>query len=141
MIIAVDFDGVIAREDRPYDDVTTPLGFVDGTKIGLRALKNAGHVLILWSARNSPAHCFPWFSPLIRSGVAHDASTDATRELHANRWRQMIDFVEHELPGVFDAIDDGYAGKVHADLYIDNRSVAFGRDGVGWAQIASLYGE
>ena len=38
MLIAVDFDGTIVRDDRPYEDTATPLAFLPGAKEGLLAL-------------------------------------------------------------------------------------------------------
>lgn len=139
MIFAIDFDNTIVYEKARYDDVTTPLEFKPGAKRGLTLLKAAGHILILWSGRNNRALMFdPEFDPLVRAGLRNWTWNDASRELHAARWREMLAFVEQNLPGIFDAIDDGRCGKVSADRYIDDRSIAFGD--IGWREIAALYG-
>lgn len=140
MIIAIDFDGTLV-ERGPYD-ATTPLVLKRGAKMALVSLKRAGHILVLWSARTNRALLYnSEFDPLVRAGVVGDAQDDATRELHADRLRQMYHFVETQLDGLFDAIDDGRQGKIEADVYIDDRSIGFGMRGIDWPEIAGLYGE
>lgn len=141
MIFAVDFDGTIVRR-QAFDDPTWPT-LIPGAREALLALKRAGHILLLWSARNNRSLMYrPDFDALVRAGVVGDASTDETRQLHADRWRQMVAFVEQELPGIFDAIDDGRTGKVEVDAYIDDRAIAFGGgNGATWADISRVYGE
>lgn len=135
------FDGTIVSEERPYNDLITPLEMMPGARDALLALKAAGHLLVLWSARSNRAGMYlAEFDPLVRAGKIADARTDATRELHAARYRQMLEFVERELPGVFDAVDDGRCGKIYADLYIDNKALGFNR-GVSWPAIARTYGD
>lgn len=137
MIIAVDFDGTIVSSDRPYNDIYSPLIFLPGAREGLRSLKRAGHTLVLWSGRTNRALIYnPEFDPLWVEGMPWPS--DAARMLHADRLRQMLRFVAEELPGVFDAIDDGRQGKLEADLYIDDRGI--GAD-INWKAIAATYGE
>jgi hypothetical protein len=52
----------------------------------------------------------------------------------------MLETVERELPGVFDAIDDGSAGKFSFDLVIDDKAATF-RGPATWSRIARTYGE
>ena len=138
MIIAVDFDNTIVV-DKAYADVTTPLQFKPGARAALRRMKAAGHVLVLWSGRSNRALMYdPEFDPLVRAGIRSGEWNDAARELHAERYREMLEFVARELPGVFDAIDDGRCGKLEADRYIDDRAISFG--GVTWLEIAERYG-
>ncbi len=146
MIIAIDFDGTIVSQDRPYEDTTTPLAFLPGAREGLVALKRAGNVLVLWSGRASRALMEdPRLDPLVRAGVRRiDAGRwSASQALNRERHAQMLAFVEAELPGVFDAIDDGQAGKLSVDLFIDDRALRFGQGGasMGWAGITRSWGE
>jgi hypothetical protein len=141
MIICVDFDGVIVDEDdRSYSDVTSPLVMKPGVREGLAALKRAGHLLVLYSGRSNRARMYlPEFDPLVRKGfiVPHHSA-----DLHAARYRHMLSFVTRELPGLFDAIDDGRQGKPVADVYVDDRAVRFGGPGgMSWDELADLYGE
>lgn len=141
MIFAVDFDGTVVVEgDRRYDDVWSPLRLQPGVKAGLLSLKRAGHHLLLYSGRSNRARQYmPDFDPLVRAGVVVEHRSP---DLHAARYRQMLDFVATHLPGIFDAIDDGRQGKPHADRYIDDRGITFGGPhGFTWNQLAALYGE
>jgi len=146
MRIGCDFDGVVVRQDHPYDDVTTPLEFLPGAKQGLLALKAAGHTLLLWSGRMSRALLVdPKLDPLVRSGAQKVSLErwEASRELNQARLQQMLDFIDRELPGVFDAIDDGAAGKPTVDLFIDDHAVRFGYGpgALSWQQLTYLFGE
>ncbi len=57
----------------------------------------------------------------------------------------MVDFVNWQLPGVFDAIDEGDQGKPLADLFIDDKVLnivhAGGPLSSGWNWVARTYGE
>lgn len=146
MFLAIDFDNVVVdSRKRSYADTTTPLEFMPGAKEGLRSLKAAGHTLLLYSARSNRALLYSaeW-DPLVRAGVKrpHEMTWTQSKALHWTRYRQMLDFVATELPGVFDAVDDGLQGKPMADVFIDDRALSFGdgADRIGWAQIATLYG-
>jgi len=146
VIIAVDFDGVVVvRDGRKYSDVRTPLKFVPGAKEGLASLKRAKHVLLLWSARSNRALLEdPQLDPLVRSGITRVdlAAWRAARPLHLARRDQMLTFVGKELPGVFDAIDDGCAGKPNVDLFLDDKAMRFGATlrGSSWKALAEEFG-
>ena len=143
MLIAVDFDGVIVGQDRPYADVTTPLQLMPYAKEGLESLKRAGHTILLYSARANRALLFtPEWDPLVRAGVRrpHEAAWGQAKALHWARFHQMQEFVTAELPGLIDAIDDGLQGKPMADLFIDDRSFEFGLGAKGWTDLMTLYG-
>lgn len=140
MYICIDFDGVVVRTDRPFSDTTTPLQFLPGAKEGLTALKKAGHTLVLFSARSNRGLLYtPEWDPLVRAGVRrpHAAAWEAGRAVHWARYRQMLDFCDTHLPGVFAVIDDGLQGKPLADLFIDDRALSMES---GWPHIAMLYG-
>lgn len=142
MIIAVNFDNDVVHWT-PYD-ATTPLQLRAGAREALQALKRADHQLLLWSARASKALLYnPMLDPLVRAGAKrlNMRQWELKRELHHARYQQMLDFVAKELPEVFDAIDDGSAGKPLVDMIIDYRAM---RDGgpsaADWTEIARLYG-
>lgn len=142
MVIAVDFDGCIAS-GWPGPPYLTP-----GAKGALRSLKRAGHVLLLYSARANRAYLEdPMLDPLVRAGILQIRMDRWKTAVEENRrqYREMIEFVERELPGVFDAIDDGQQGKPRsADLYLDDRClrVAVGvPSALDWFDIARMYGE
>ena len=146
MIIALDFDGTIVREGVAYADTTTPLRFMPGAREALVALKAAGHTLILWSARSNRALLYtPSWDPLVRAGLrkVNLARWRAELPVHRARYRQMMEFVERELSGIIDVVDDGLQGKPTADLFIDNRALryGFGADALGWRGITALYGQ
>ena len=146
MKFAIDFDGVVAEQDRPYDDVTTPLKFVPGAREGLQALRRAGHLLVLWSGRASRALLAdPELDPLVQAGAVRSNREAwlSSRAVHLARYEQMIRFVEEELPEIFDAVDDGTAGKPLVDVILDDKAMKFGRSsgGLGWSTIAQFYGE
>ena len=143
MRFAIDFDGTIVEQNTAYDDVVTPLKFVPGAKETLLALRDAGHSLLLWSARASRAlREDQMLDPLVKAGVepARDpAGWEADRKLNEARYQQMLAFVEAELPGVFHAIDDGTASKPSVDMFVDDR--AFGwRGPSSWGEIRLRFG-
>lgn len=145
MLICVDFDGTIVRADRQFADVTSPLAFLPGAKEGLLSLKRAGHTLVLWSARTNRALLYtPEWDPLVRAGVRRVSLSRWRKErpLHWARYRQMQDFVNKHLRGVFAVIDDGLQGKPLADLFIDDRALRYGssQNDVGWSDLTSRYG-
>lgn len=147
MLIAVDFDGtVVDAHGRGYDDVTSGLMFVPGAKAGLASLKAAGHSLLLYSARaNRALREDAALDPMVRAGVrkVHQKTWDADKVLNQARYQQMLDFVAKELPGVFDAIDDGAQGKPIADLFVDDRGLRLGHGpmAVSWSVVSQIYGE
>lgn len=147
MIIAVDFDDtIVSQAGRSYDDVTTPLAFLDGALAGLRALRRAGHVLLLFSGRaNRALRVDPGLDPLVRAGVrrVNRARWEKQRVVNEARYQQMLAFVDASLPGLFAAVDDGQQGKPSADLFIDNRALRLGHGvlSVSWRAVAYMYGE
>jgi hypothetical protein len=142
VVIVVDFDGTVVARD-------APLRLLPGAKHALLTLKRAGHTLLLCSARSNRAQRFnPELDPLVRAGVRSAPKDEESRQrsmqFHNHLHMQMVNFIARELPGVFDAIDDGEQGKPIADLYIDDRSMnprATGSAAAGWAMIAATYGE
>jgi len=143
VIVAIDFDGTVVEQE-PYSHVG-PLVLRAGAREGLAALKRAGHVLLLWSARSNRAlQHLPELDPLVRAGAAAPASTTyADRVLAKARQRAMVEFVARELPGVFDAVDDGRQGKPLADLFLDDRAVRIGHGptAMSWGEVARIYGQ
>ncbi len=142
MIIAIDFDGTIVRQEHAFDDLETPLVLYDGAADALHALKRAGHLLLLYSARGNAAHRIdPRLSALVRAGkLPLDwEKWQKRKRIVERRFQQMIEFVNTSLPGVFDAIDDGMQGKPSADLFLDDR--AFFNPEEDWVWVAARYGE
>jgi hypothetical protein len=144
MNIAIDFDGTVVEEG-PYD-ATTPLRLKAGARYGLHSLKRAGHKLMLWSGRASPALIEdPSLDPWVRSGVKK-LNLDEWRRMrviHFARYKAMLAFITAELPGIFDAVDDGHGGKPSADLFIDDKvlRLGYGTAAVEWLEVAQMYGE
>lgn len=145
MLIAVDFDGTIVQEDYAFDDVTTPLTFIPGAKAGLIALKDAGHLLILWSTRANLALRHNWkLNPMWRQGILplDEARWKRNQPLHEARYQQMLEFIAKELPRVFDAVDDGTQGKpTGVVVFLDDK--AFGsprRQDFDWSEVVRLLG-
>lgn len=144
MLICIDYDGTLVRDDRPYDDVTTPPEWIDGAKEAVLSLRRAGHTLLLFSARTNRSllYSVSW-DPLVAAGLrrAVEPSPEA-RAIHWARYFQMCAFLDAEVPGVF-VIDDGTQGKPLYDLLIDDRAVAFsprGTNGYTWTMIRELHG-
>lgn len=143
MRIAIDFDGTIVSQEHAYDDLETPLQFLPGAKEGLLALKRAGHTLLLWSARSAPRLLVdPNLDPLVRAGAVHKSEDEyrANQGLYQARYRQMVDFVDTQLAGVFDAVDDGMGGKPGCDLFVDDRAMQASGSGF-WRDLASSHGD
>lgn len=141
MIICVDFDGTVVNQVQ-VDDLDTPLTFIEGAREALAKLKEAGHVLFLWSARSNLALREDWrLNPLWVTGAV---PVDLTwwkkhKPLAEARYQQMVKFVEAELPGIFDAVDDGRQGKpAVADLFVDDRTLGWAY--TGWDDVVELYG-
>jgi hypothetical protein len=141
MIIGVDFDGVIVAAGQPDPDV--PLVLLPGSLEGLQALKRAGHKLVLISARANRAVREDWrLNPMWVSGVVpfDEARWVREKERNQRRYHQMLEFVLLELPGIFDAIDDGGQGKVTGvRLMIDDWAHRFVEG--DWRILSHLYGE
>lgn len=145
MIVCVDFDDTVVEDSgRDYSDVTTPLKLKADAIHGLRALKRAGHVLLLYSARANRSLRFGAdLDPLVRAGVRKAGPIERERAVHEARYEQMVRFAHVELKDIFDAIDDGQQGKPVADLYIDDKALRLGHGttSVGWNTVAAIYGD
>jgi len=145
--IAIDFDGTLVAQDHPHDDLDTPLTFIPGAKEALASFKAAGHYLILWSGRSNLSLRKDWrLNP--RNVFAHSAGKfslerwEKNQILNEARYQQMLDFVQRELLGYFDEIDDGCQGKISADLYIDDRVLTLGGElGYTWPELQDILGE
>lgn len=144
MKIAIDWDGTVVEQDRPYADTTTPMRFRPYAREALYRLKVAGHILILWSARANRALLFtPQHDPLVRNGTIKPppiTGSQAVVDLHWARYFQMLAFIERELPGLFDAIDSGEQGKPSVQLFIEDRAWGVPATGIDWEAIADTYG-
>lgn len=137
VIIAIDYDGTIVTQDLPYNDVTTAPTFMPGAVEGLKALKRAGHKLLLYSARaNLALRENPYLNPLITE--FDEKAFEQEKTLQVARYWAMVQFVRATLPGIFDAIDNGHQGKPTADLFIDDKN-AFAV--IDWSLIAAVYGD
>jgi len=142
MRIAVDFDDTIVLTDKPYDQIDGKFRFVPGAVQALQQLKAAGHILLLWSARASLHHRRDWrLNPLAKKPPR---STDAAMVVHYRtnqaRFDEMVAFVNRELDGIFDAIDEGTGGKPTVDIFIDDRALKLGPGGLSWGEVANQYG-
>jgi hypothetical protein len=116
-----------------------------GARKALQSMKQAGHVVLVYSARaNRALREDPMLDPLARVGAVKVDIVQWTKEqpLHEARYRQMVQFCETSLRGLVDAVDDGRQGKPAADLYIDDRALRFGGgvDGHSWLDIARQFG-
>jgi hypothetical protein len=139
MIIAIDFDGTVVVETEW--NYLGPLQLQPYAKRTLRQLKESGHHLLLYSARNNRALYDQSLDPLVQAGVVGSvAPSQRTISLAKRRYQHMVKFVLSELPGIFDAIDDGRQGKPRADIYIDNKAITFGVYGMEWPEIAQVFG-
>lgn len=142
LLIACEFDGTIVSTERLFEDTESPFELIPGALRGLRSLRAAGHVLLLFSARANRANREnATLDPLVRSGrIKVDAELWAkNRAMYQARYEHMVNFVTVRLPGIFDAIDDGLQGKPAVDLLIDAKTIGL-VPGVGWSRIVHLYG-
>ncbi|MFK7851861.1 MAG: capsular biosynthesis protein [Akkermansiaceae bacterium] len=109
MKICVDIDGVLCtlrKEDETYADVQA----LPGAAEHLKSLKEAGHYIILNTARHM-ATC--------KSNVGMVIARQGKTLIH---WLE-----EHEM-----VYDELWFGKPHADVYIDDNAYRF----EGWDKIA-----
>ena len=147
MRIFVDFDGTIVDDSHAYDDLRSPLTFLPGARWALLSLKAAGHTLVLFSGRASPRLLYGEESDgtlVLDDGFRRLLSqdpgkADAQMFLNQQRYRQMLDFVEHELPGVFSAVT---ADKGGADLFVDDKAMRYGgsQGGHTWLMLRQWFG-
>jgi len=146
VIVAVDLDSTLVDEwGRKFSDTTSPLKLMGGARKALQAMKAAGHVVLLYSARSNRAlRVDPELDPLVRAGVVRldRKEWEAEQPLHEARYQQMVQFAATQLKGLVDAVDDGAQGKPVADLFIDDRALRFGGgvDGHSWFDIARQFG-
>jgi hypothetical protein len=146
VIVAVDLDSTLVDEwGRKFSDTTSPLKLMGGARKALQAMKAAGHVVLLYSARSNRAlRVDPELDPLVRAGVVRldRKAWEAEQPLHEARYQQMVQFAATQLKGLVDAVDDGAQGKPVADLFIDDRALRFGGgvDGHSWFDIARQFG-
>jgi capsule biosynthesis phosphatase len=109
MKICIDLDGVICRlkkEGEKYEDLLP----VDGAPEKLRELKNAGHYIIINTARH------------MKTCQGNLGLVGARITLVTLKWLE-----KHEIPH-----DEVYFGKPHADIYIDDNAYRFH----DWSEIA-----
>jgi hypothetical protein len=142
VIISVDFDGTVVERSGQYGERGEQLVVIEEAAIALKSLKEAGHSLILTSCRANTAQRKDWRkNPLWALGIVpFDEDNWAKNRLKWERaYHNMIKCVNRELPGIFDAIDNGEQGKVIAHLYLDDRAfrITYG----SWKTVAETYGD
>jgi capsule biosynthesis phosphatase len=109
MRICIDLDGVICRLKNPgekYEDLLP----VDGAPESLQALKEAGHYIIINTARH------------MKTCQGNLGAVTAKISLITLNWLQ-----KYNVP-----YDEIYFGKPHADIYIDDNAFRFN----AWEAIA-----
>lgn len=145
-MIAIEFDGVVVKPQRRGK----PLELMPGVEDGLAALKAAGHILLLSSARaNKAARFMSSLDPLVGAGAIKIDMKNWVRDkdLAEARYQEMVTFVATELPDLFDAIDNGEQGRPWAQLYIESprtiihHPLGDGESAWSWAQIAETHGD
>jgi hypothetical protein len=136
VIIGIDFDGTVVEDGGE-------LRLKPGAKDALVSMKQAGHSLLLFSARaNRALRENPKLDPLVRVGVrrVNQEAWQRSQPIYEHRYQEMLEFVGKELPGVFAAVDDGQQGKPLVDLFIDDRAYHFGADGFEWRELGIVLG-
>lgn len=122
-IIGVDMDGTVVYAMPGHKHHLRPLQLIPGAIDGLRGLKNDGHVLLLATRRANLARRFdPMLNPLIRAGVVPYPDDWDPRMAQA-RYQQAVDFANNQIPGIFDAVDDGRQGRPDVDYMIDDGAI------------------
>ena len=114
MRICIDIDGVIAqlkRDGQSYADVEPVVGAPEA----IRALKEAGHYIILHTAR-------------------HMKTCDGdVGKVIARQGKITLDWLhDHQI---YEYIDEIYFAKPYADVYIDDHGERFDPN-LGWAEIS-----
>ena len=112
LVVAIDFDGCIAYYDG-WRGVDVFGKILPGAIEALKAIRSAGHRIIIWTCRQNTQALFDY---LVRSGVPFDA-------INTNPWDKVVD----PTPGE--------CRKIPADVYIDDRGVSFRGD---WSKIPEL---
>lgn len=102
MRICVDIDGVICRLREPDQDYAD-LDPIPGAKEKLRALRAAGHYIILCTARH------------MKTCQGNVGLVVARKGATTLAW-----LAKHEIE-----YDEIYFGKPHADIYLDDNAVRF----------------
>lgn len=105
MIIAVDFDGTVVEHEYPRIGTVKP-----GAKKALKALKKAGHKIVIWTCRQGAEERMVR-TFLIDNGIPFDS-------------------VNTPIPG-----SDLGTRKIYADLYIDDKGLRFEDN---WEEIQRL---
>lgn len=140
MRIGIDFDGTLVSEERPYEDTDTPLVWLPGARDGVLSLHAAGHTLVLFTSRASPARLSGAniYCAILLEDFAPPSLSQG--DIHVQRFLQCVDFILREVPDVFSAVT---SDKNDLDLIIDNKALRFGRGptAVDWREIAWAYGE
>ena len=141
MVICIKYDGCVVKRAGHNQ----PDRFVTGAVQALKALKAAGHVLVLTSPRSNLAlREDPMLDPLVASKVlpVDRQQWERSRQVHVDRYARMLQTVQDRLPGIFAAIDDGKQGPIVADLYIEPMAVKVGAglDSKEWHEIAATWG-
>lgn len=113
MIIAVDFDGTIARTSFPVIE-----GEMPGVREALAELMRCGHYIIVWTCRQG--------RDLI----------DAVNWMVENRI--PFDRINDECPRQIEIYGGRDFGKVYADVYIDDHNIG---GFPGWKEVVEMIKE
>ena len=108
MIIAVDFDGTLFDHDFPR--IGAPRHWLIRKVI---EWKQAGHKIILWTCRED----VPAGHPTFAEGQYLTDAVNACRQVGLE-FDAVNRNLEEQIPGI-------YSRKIFADLYLDDKSVAF----------------
>ena len=145
MIISVEFDTAVAGK-HAYGASKVPIR--KAAIIGLRALKSAGHTLVLTSPRaNKALRIDRNLDPLVRDGTIHiDKQTwSLHRAVHSRRYSAMLSAIK-PIEALFDAVDDGEQGPLVVDLAINGGTAVNGAHmsmspRKAWYELAITYGQ
>ena len=142
MIFCIDFDGTVIEQPKSPGDPAEDMQLRPGAARVLLALRQAGHILVLSSARSNPAHRLDWrLNPLWTSGAVpfDERAWERSQPFWEAAHQLMLKFIDTYLPDVFHAVDEGQQGKVVADVYLDDRGFRMGRR--SWAEVEMLYAQ
>ena len=147
MIIAVKYESIVEENGLRHADTSTAPRLRAGALDALRALKRAGHVLVLTSPRaNLALRSDPMLDPLVAAGVQpfDRGQWQRSRPIHQARYEEMRRMEQTVLGGLFAAVDDGRQGPIAADMTIDPHAVRMGHGAHGakaWSEIAATWGD